>query len=365
MLRQTPVPSPAWSRRPQRAAAPPAYWSSATARPPSAVPPAAHRPVAGGALQQKATPPRRSIDPPPVRAPAASAGRAAPPPVHWPGSGAAGAQAKAAGGTAPGALPGARSGRAAVIQRHIIFNPVTSSIESNGKRPGTHLSQPTLLAIVKDLLKNGARNQAELDFEKTIKSIATTNGLGVVWGNAQSVVNVMTSYNVLSNYGFAVCHKVPYSAFEKLLLDSILGFIGKTLGTSEEKALKDLLDGSIGNHDDWNRLKKWKDVYDIEHYARKLCDAFDANPDNLYIGYKSTNSSVGDSADLHWNSLAVGNATASPRGEDLLDLTQKGEQAIFGSQHTTSYSVTDASGTWVLYSGVYGTKNQNTGFVLT
>jgi|GEM_PF-4847060 hypothetical protein len=255
-------------------------------------------------------------------------------------------------------------GAASVIQRHIIYNTITRTFESNGKRPNTHLSLTALTGIITDLKNNGAKNQAEVDFEGAVKSVANTNGLGNVWATPATAAAVVLNYRILSSYDLAVCHKVPYSAFEKLLAAAVKGVFAGTLTVNEESGFKDFLDNTLGGHADWSKLKKGKDTYAVEYYARKLCDAFDENSDNLYIGYKLTNSSVSDSADLHWDSLSGGKATASPKGAGLLDAMEDAEIEIFGQIRTKSYTETDTNNdNWVLYSGVHGTKKQGTGFV--
>ena len=345
------------AKQPTRCPPPPAHWPSQPAQAKRAgnqpvAPPPVHWPGAGGAGLQKREEGR-------VRS-------HAPPAVHWPGAGRAAAPQSVQRQAAAPLLPApVRAGRG-VIQRHIIWDQLSNSFISNGKRPGTHLSDPTLVAVVQDLMNTGARNQAEADFETEIKNIANTYNLGNVWGNAVTVVNIVKSYNVLSTYGFAICHKVPYSAFEKLLVACIQLLIAGNLNKAMRDALTDVMDRAIGNHNSWNKLVKAlqkSDILSVEWYARELGDAFDACSDNLFIGYKSTNSSVGDHSDLHWDSLGTG--VSSPRGNDLLGLMQKAEGLVFGSWQTVSDTMTDTSGTWVLYSGVFGTKKQGTGYVLT
>jgi hypothetical protein len=259
-------------------------------------------------------------------------------------------------------------GHPRVIQRHIIFNSIARRFESNGVRPGTHLSRPTIQKIIEDLVTNGNRNQAEVDFAAEVVSEAGANGYSTTWSiaNAPTLATVVLQFKILSTHGFAVCHKVPYSAFESLVLACIQDFLTQPQPSVNNNSFKTYLNNTLGGHDGWNKIQKALqkgDTNAVEYYSRELCDAFDGNHNNLFIGYKVTNSSVSNYADLHWDTLGAGKATASPRGDQWLTDTQQVETDFFGAQRTESYMETDTAGDrWVLYSGVYGTKKSGTGF---
>lgn len=274
--------------------------------------------------------------------------------------------------------PPRRPGTAETIQRHIYFDQISGNFARNSARPGTHLSVPTLTNIISDLITNGARNQAELDFQNAVTQVSTLNNLGYAWKTADAGkwADLTKNYTILKSEGLAVCHKVPYFSFENMLLACIHDLSASKQPSVKNKDFCTYLDNTLGDHSEWNKLQKayfkfaktgvLSDANDVEYYARKICDQFDGSSDNLYIGYKVTNSSISNNIDLHWQSLGPDTqlATASPRGITWRDATNTAEISIFGGVKTKSIVATDSNGgKWVMYSGVYGSKKDGGGWV--
>lgn len=256
-----------------------------------------------------------------------------------------------------------------VVQRHIIYNSIMSRFESNGKRPGDHLYLATMTGVIQDLLNNGPVNSAEQDFKISVDADASGKGTANIWTqSAQTIAQHVINNNVLSNYGYAVCHKTPYISFEWLMLEAIKDYINNGGPSAKTAKFKTYLTSTIGGFAYWTKIEKALnkgDVNEVELYAKYLGQEFDKQADNLFIGYKETNSSVSNDADLHFNSLSpLDPAPSSPRGNKLLKDLQTAETSLFGSAKTKPYVVVDNVGDeWTLYSGLYGTKKTDSGYV--
>lgn len=308
-----------------------------------------------------------------------------PPPTRYAPSGAT-AQAKSANATRPAlAPPPTRYGPATaqpkttprhpapsvhgVVQRHIIYNSIMKRFESNGKRPGDHLYLATMTGVIQDLLNNNPVNSAEQDFKISVDADASGKGTPNIWTqSAQTIAQHVINNNVLSNYGYAVCHKTPYISFEWLMLEAIKDYINTGGPSTKTADFKTYLTSTIGGFAYWTKIEKALnkgDVNEVELYAKYLGQEFDKQADNLFIGYKETNSSVSNDADLHFNSLSpLDPAPSSPRGNKLLQDMQTAETSLFGSAKTKPYVVVDGAGDeWTLYSGLFGTKKTDSGYV--
>lgn len=255
-----------------------------------------------------------------------------------------------------------------VVQRHIFYNTIMSRYESNGKRPGDHLYLGTLTAVIQDLLNNGPVNSAEVDFKLSVDADATGKGTANIWTqSAQTIAQHVINNNVLSNYGYAVCHKTPYISFEWLMLEAIKDYNSNGGPSTKTANFKTYLTNTIGGFANWTMIEKALDIgdfYEVELYAKFLGQEFDKQADNLFIGYKETNSSVSNNADLHFNSLSpLDPAPSSPRGNKLLQDMQTAETSLFGSAKTKPYVVVDSGEEWTLYSGIFGTKKTDSGYV--
>jgi hypothetical protein len=256
-----------------------------------------------------------------------------------------------------------------VVQRHIIYNSIMKRFESNGKRPGDHLSLATMTGVIQDLLNNNPVNSAEEDFKISVDADASGKGTANIWTkSAQTIAQHVINNNVLSNYGYAVCHKTPYISFEWLMLEAIKDYINNGGPSTKTADFKTYLTSTIGGFAYWTNIEKALkkgDVNEVELYAKYLGQEFDKQADNLFIGYKETNSSVSNNADLHFNSLSpLDPAPSSPRGNKLLQDMQTAETSLFGSAKTKPYVVVDGVGDeWTLYSGLFGTKKTDSGYV--
>lgn len=241
--------------------------------------------------------------------------------------------------------------------------------ESNGKRPGDHLSLNTMTAVIQDLLNNGPVNNAEADFKLSVDADATNQGTTNIWTqSAQTIAQYVVNNNILSTYGYAVCHKTPYISFEWLMLEAIKDYINNGKATTKTADFKTYLTSTIGGYAYWTTIEKALvkgDVNKVELYTKFLGQEFDKQADNLFIGYKETNSSVSNNADLHFNSLSpLDPAPSSPRSDQWLQDMQTAETSLFGSIKTTPYVLVEPSGDeWTLYSGLFGTKKAGTGYV--
>lgn len=260
--------------------------------------------------------------------------------------------------------PGARS---SVIQRYITYDQ-NWGFSRDGGRPGGHSNLGVLAKILKDIIKKGALT----DVESELLSVTTK------FGTAQAKAKHIKSNAVLSGQGFAVCHKIPYAAFEKALLklidDSFVHGVGAKTMAPAWNALDGLLNVLYGtpngNYDHGGALRRAVGKFNPDKTvteANDLLREFDKCDENLYVGFSMTNSSIGERVDLHFPVLttATDAVAATPRGAGLQQALNRFESAL-GLTPTGPHEYVDSSNvTWLASSSVYGKISADTGYVQT
>ena len=239
---------------------------------------------------------------------------------------------------------------------------VPAHYASDGHRPGSHLKLGGLEAIIKDVAAKGAMNAPEQDLIIEYKAVGQ---------NAKKAAKRITVKNFLSGNGYAVCHKIPYASFEKLLLQMMNLHIS---GNPPNWVLLELLlqDAGVSSTDasNWtNNLSGLVQAGTKQNQAAAAANnillRFDACDDNLYLGFSTTNSSIGQNIDGHYNVLSPSPAPANmtPRGNQLWTRLNQCEQAV-GLTVTKAIEVVDTVGLkWQMTSSAYGKKSQDAGYV--
>lgn len=240
-----------------------------------------------------------------------------------------------------------------------------------GKRPGGHLNLGTIETMLEQMLKQGANySEPEKQIEIDYKLSGTT---------PKKVAKLMKAGNFLSNYDYAVCHKIPYSAVEKALIElmnqQLAGTASPTMWDKFAR-MNQAVDGpsyassAYNSGYDTAATALQNAVTNGQQnlavaLANKRLNAFDQAADNLFFGFGKTNSSIGDSIDLHFNLDDPSNdVPPTPRGVAMRDALNSFEVALGLSPTTTRESVSGGI-RWVMTSTTYGTGKNNTGYVST
>jgi hypothetical protein len=246
-----------------------------------------------------------------------------------------------------------------------------STYSGTGKRPSGHLNLGTIADMLDHLLKQGAgysepEKQIEIDYNLS----GTT---------AKKVAKKMKAGNFLSNYDYAVCHKIPYSAVEKALIKLMNA---EAAGTATPKmwdtfarmnqavAGPSYASSGYNSGFDNQATALSNAVKNSQHnlavaLANAALNEFDKAADNLFFGFGKTNSSIGDSIDLHFNLDDPSNdVPPTPRGLAMRDALNNFETAL-GLSATTTRETLSGGIRWVMTSTTYGTGKNNTGYVST
>jgi hypothetical protein len=263
----------------------------------------------------------------------------------------------------PGAVPPLHAGPP---RFHAIQAKITVSVapppqfSHDNSRPSSHLNKSTLEALVEDIKNNGAKNDVEERIQSELVSGKT----------AKQIVNDIVQNRWLSKNGYDVCHKTPYGNIQKAVLDLINDQFGKTAPVAGWDKLDDYIQSINGKSTFVSALKTaataaMPSAAAIAGAANNLLLHFDSLPDNLYFGYATTNRSIGDNADLHYDALSSGSnpEPPSPRGSGALRRLQSFETAV-GRMQTDEVMETDTSGVWAMTSGVHGKKSDAAGYIL-
>ena len=243
---------------------------------------------------------------------------------------------------------------------------VPAHYESDSNRPGSHLNLGVIVALIKDVASNGAINEPEQDLMIVYKN----QGM-----NATKAAGKVKKANFLSNYNYAVCHKIPYASFEKFLLKLMNLQLVATAQNPPKWGLLSLLLQELYGHGGANQASASANnlAQLVQHGAKQhqACAAanailvdFDKCDENLYLGFASTNSSIGQNIDGHIPVLqpTTGPVTMTPRGKNLWQTLNKCEASL-GLPQTSPVEVIDKVGLkWQMSSSVHGTKSQGTGY---
>jgi hypothetical protein len=283
-------------------------------------------------------------------------------------SGTAANVAGATNGRGPAQSPmrGNPSGRSSVIQCWIQWDSNKSKFYRDGDRPGGHSNLGVLEKILKDIIKKGALTDPEDEL------LSLTTKFGTVKGKAKRIKDK----KLLSGQGFAICHKIPYAAFEKALLKLINKSYKHGVNTYSTawNDLEDLLNVLYGtHHGNYNHKGPLETAVtnqshgDTVTQANSLLSAFDKCDENLYVGFSMTNSSIGENVDLHFPVLTtkIDVVTATPRGEGLQAALNQLERRL-GLSTTGPVEYADSTNVgWTASSSVYGKISKDTGYVNT
>lgn len=283
----------------------------------------------------------------------------APPPSRFAPAGHAALQAKS---LRPGPMPPFQGGpqRFRAIQAKITVSAAPPpQFSHDDSRPSSHLNKSTLKALIQDVQTNGAKNAIE-------QEISTMLGKLTVDQTADFIIQ----QKWLSANGYDVCHKTPFGSVQQSILALINGQFGKTAAVAGWDKLDDFIKSISGKSSLVSGLKTAATAAapvaaTVAEKANDLLLHFDSLPDNLYFGFATTNRSIGDNADLHYNALSSGSGAEppTPRGAGALTRLQSFETAL-GLASTNEVTVIDKSGTWAMTSGAHGKKTDDAGYIL-
>ncbi len=208
--------------------------------------------------------------------------------------------------------------------------------------------------------------------ERDIYALYTSNH-----SNVNAVYTILSTGNWYKTYEINICHKIPISSFLKALAKCMNYQLQNTSTTltqspwAELSKLYDTVDSSnISSHNSQivtlHAAVKGNNPNLACTTAWQIATAFDASHANLYFGYASTNSSISDNCDFHFDLTSSSQAPTppTPRGPSMQNNLNAFEQVLSLPQ-TTQIIETDTTGTWVMNSGVYGKQTAGTGYVLT
>ncbi len=233
----------------------------------------------------------------------------------------------------------------------------------DGKRPSGHGNKGVIKALLDDIQGKKPLTQPE------------KAAIGLSTATTKKIAKLIKDTNWLSTNMYAVCHKIPYSAVERAF-EALLNKETASPGanTNAWDAFDELMNqvyygnshGHVGQSTaELLPLIKPGNEFAAGQQANQMLSDFDKDADNLYLGFASTNSSIGENHDLHYDVLttATGAVAATPRGQAYAKLLNALESAL-GLSKSSSIEVVDAAGVkWVMTSGVYGTKSADTGYV--
>lgn len=240
-----------------------------------------------------------------------------------------------------------------------------------GTRPGGHLNLGTIETMLEHLLNQGSyfsepEKQIEIDY-----NLSGTP--------AKKVAKSMKAGYFLSNYDFAVCHKIPYSAVEKALIAlmnaQLAGTSSALMWDSFARMLQTVAGPSYAGSGynagyDAKALAILNAVAGGQQnlacaLANKVLNKFDQAADNLFFGFGKTNSSIGDRIDLHFNLDDPANdVPPTPRGVDLRNALNRFETAL-GITPTSAKETVSGGIRWMMTSTTFGTGKNNTGYIST
>lgn len=240
---------------------------------------------------------------------------------------------------------------------------------------GSHLNQGTLAKMVEDIFKQGAKN----DIERAIHQRATAQTL-----TPKDAAKEIKDVKFLSSGGFpgqvpltvstlAVCHKIPFAAFDTAMVALMNLEIDPTAAAGTKNSAWSLFATLLGvlyppngftseiqqDADAMRKLVSTNNTALACDRAHRILVRFDACDQNLYFGFQSTNVRVSSNVDMHYDiTLALtsaGPALTTPRGP-LLMQSLNSLQAVLGLTLSNQLTELELAGNvsvkWAMNSGL-------------
>ena len=240
---------------------------------------------------------------------------------------------------------------------------------------GSHLNQGTLAKMVEDIFKQGAKN----DIERAIHQHATSKTL-----TPKAAAKEIKDVKFLSSGGFpgqvpltvstlAVCHKIPFSAFDIAMVDLMNLEINSTAATGTKNSAWAQFTNLLGvlyppngfasqiqqDADAMRKLVSTNNTTLACNKAHDILVQFDACDQNLYFGFQSTNVRVSANVDMHYDiTLALtstGPALTTPRGPILMQ-SLNSLQTVLGLTLSNQLTQLEVAGNvsvkWAMNSGL-------------
>lgn len=256
------------------------------------------------------------------------------------------------------------SNQTAPIQRMLAFDAKNHFFYSDKNRPSSHLNKRALVAVITDLLQKGPKNEIEKALDQMLKQ----------GKNPDQIADYIIQHNWLSKVEADICHKIPYASIERVVeevCDLVYNSLGKKQKTSDPKitAFKNLVnDVNPKSNSLAKDLLESKTHAQILGNANKLLNELDEAPKNLKFGHASSNRSIGQNLDLHFDALKTGPGPIppTPRGLSMAKNLYKSEIELNILPRTTQVVVAPhVKGSWVMTSDVPGKKSDDTGQIHT
>lgn len=242
------------------------------------------------------------------------------------------------------------------IQRMVKLSSNGTSVQSDGKRPNSHLNKGAIKAIILDIVSKKPSNEIE---EIVLKLFLSNNK------DAGKTADVIKKNSWLTNNLADICHKVPYASMEKVVIAACNSILAGQNNSNAVKTFKSfILEIAPSAKTKAGQLLNAKSS-NIVTRANALLRALDAAPDNLKFGFSNSNRSLGQHFDFHYNVLGNSNNAQppSPRGPKFAKSLHDVEDGFNLNQTEQDVVDNETGGDWIMTSDVYGKKSDDTGQV--